>query len=101
MDRKSLLCVAATALFVGFSGCEKHSWEETQKLHQPHHGGEHHDGDSHHEGDAGLHEEKAADHGKAETHGEAKAAQPDAAHPAEPKAAPAEAKGEARNLGVE
>ena len=61
--KKVALTVLATAALISFGpSCAKHSWEETQGLHE------------------GMHKDHAADHGKADAHapaaghGEAKAA---------------------------
>ena len=97
MDRKSiLLSMAAVAALVGFgvSGCEKHSWEETQKLHQGHHGGEEHADGAHHE--AGAKEGESHD-GAGAKHEESGANKGHEGTKAEEAHAP---KGEPRDLGV-
>ncbi len=70
MHRKILLSGIVLTFFVGFSACERHDWEETKKLHQPHGGhghDEHHDDADHHhdngeKADAAHPEKDAAHH---------------------------------------
>lgn len=57
---KSALYLAAAAIILASASCAKHSWEETQVLHEGMHQ-EHHDEHG-----------KADSHGKADAHGEAK-----------------------------
>jgi hypothetical protein len=83
----TILCALAIAAFVASTGCERHTWDETQKLHQPHGGhGDHGDHGDKHEG------EKAGHHDSGE-------AKKEAAAPHE-TAKPAPEKGEARDTGV-
>ncbi|MFV1995412.1 MAG: hypothetical protein ACC661_08235, partial [Verrucomicrobiales bacterium] len=49
MHHKILLSLTITALAIGSSACERHSWESTKALHQEH-GGSHDEGG--HEGAA-------------------------------------------------
>lgn len=68
--------LAAAALIFASASCDKHSWEETQVLHEgmhKDHGDEHH-GDNHHGGEAakGEHGQAADTHAKPEAHGEKK-----------------------------
>lgn len=64
-----MLLVLATAAFVS---CERHDFEETKKLSEPHGGahgaahGEHGHGEAAHGTEAGHGEKKADDHGHAE-----------------------------------
>lgn len=95
MHRKILLSGIALTFFVGFSACERHDWEETKKLHQPHGGhghDEHHDDAEHHH-----------DGGKTDDHGHGSEKKTDASHP-EKDAAHHETAAEpvaAKSLGTE
>lgn len=61
MYRKLFCSGFALALILGISACEKHEWESTKKLHQPHGGHGHgHDEASHDRGDG--HDKKDKDH---------------------------------------
>lgn len=83
MHRKILFTGIALTFFVGFPACERHDWEETKKLHQPH-GGHGHDHDDHH----GEAETDHAESGKAD-------------HQKESGEAPAAEKAPAKALGKE
>ena len=59
MKSTVLFAAAAAGLFLSSVSCERHSWEETKKLHETHgghghaeHGEEHHDSADHAEGKA-------------------------------------------------
>lgn len=97
MNRKSIFCAAGAVLLLGAAGCERHSWESTQKLHQGH-GADHHGDDHGHHGD-----EKAADDHHHEDKPKADAHAPAEAKPAAPAPA-AEAtpkvESETREVGV-
>lgn len=100
MNRKSICCAVAALLFGGVAGCERHDWEETRGLHQPHHGGGHGEAGGHHE-DHGDHSKDGASEKAGEAPGGAaeKADGPAAPEaPAKPVGSP---KGEARDLGVQ
>lgn len=88
MHCKILTFGISIAFVIGFSACERHDWEQTQKLHQPHgdhghgegeapHDDDHAKGDAHHEADHHGDEKKDA-----ETHEGAEAAQPAVEKPA-------------------
>ena len=77
-----------------FGGCERHSWEETSRLHQAH-GGDHGDGHEkthdagHDKADDTSHDKDAAAHSKKDEHPEPKAKKKDAEPEAEkPKGEP-------------
>ena len=79
-----ILCALATAALIASTGCEKHTWDETQKLHQPHGGhGDH--GDKHEDDKADHHDAGEAKKEAAASH-EGTTTAPD--------------KGEARETGV-
>ena len=78
MHRKILTSGIAMGFALAIGACEKHDWEKTQTLHQPHHGhgdhGAHGDGhgDHHHGDEEDHHDEHGEDHsGHDDHHGDA------------------------------
>ena len=70
MHRKLLCSGFALALVLGFSACEQHDWESTQRLHQSHGGHGHEEGHGKgHDGDEHPAKE-GEDHGHASKEGE-------------------------------
>jgi hypothetical protein len=61
MNVTKLIVWSVLAVSFAFVSCDKHSWEDTQKLHEGMHAEEH--GDHGHK-----HTEKAAEHGHKEKH---------------------------------
>ena len=67
--RSMFFASLTAAAFLGGVSCERHDWEDTKKLHQPHGGHDEHGEESGH-GDAEGHKEEGAGHDKDAGHKE-------------------------------